>query len=152
MKFMIKLCYKSMRDNAFAQAIIKLTQYPGFPTKTSLKIAKIKKAIDAEKDLVQDEFIRLVKLHADLDEKGNILPHNDQPGTYHITDEKNEAWNKALKDFEEASFDIQQNPLTIDELEGVRLSPADIIALECLLADDIPVIQAVSDTGPQVQA
>ncbi len=90
-------------------AFMKLASYSAFPTKTAIKIAKIKKALDQESELAQGEFIKILKTYAELDEAGNIKPHDGVHGTFNVTEEKKAEWLKALKEFESVTFDVNQS-------------------------------------------
>lgn len=137
---MITLSYKNLRDPQFTNAFYKLALFNAFPTKVSIKVAKLKKAIDAESELAQTEFEKIVKRHAKLDEKGNLLPIKDTVGTFEIKEEEMDNWKKSLDEYNSVPFHVEQNPLLYSDLEGVSITPIDIIALEVILTEEAPIV------------
>lgn len=137
---MITLTYKNLRDPEFLNAFSKLVHCDTLPTKVSIRVSKVKKALDAESTFAQEEFIKLAKKFSELDEKGNFKPHQGVPGTYIVKEDLKDEWVKALLEYESATFNIEQNPILYSDLDGVKLSPADILGLECILGDEPPIV------------
>lgn len=138
---MITLKYSKLRDPNFQHALYKLTNYAGFPTKACIAIAKLKKCIDSESVIAQEQFMMLLKKYAELDEKGNFVPKDNKPDTFVIIESKNEEWQKELKDFADYSFNIEVSKLALENVQEAKLSAQDYLALEEIFEE--PVVDAV---------
>lgn len=130
MEQMITLKYSKLRDPNFQQALYKLTNYTGFPTKTCITIAKLKKCIDSESVIAQDAFIALLKQYAELDEKGNFVPLDNKKDTFKIIESKTEEWEKALLGFGDKVLYVEKFRIDFEDVKDAKLSPQDFIALE----------------------
>lgn len=130
---MITVHYKSLRSEEFDSALRKLYAYSAFPTSLSYNVGKLKKKLDSEIGKAQSSFIELLKKYADLDDKGNFIPSNGEPGTFHVPEEKKDAWMKARDTFEEMSVNILHPKMRLHELDGVKLTPVEIVAIENLV-------------------
>lgn len=127
---MITLKYSKLRDPNFQQALYKLTNYTGFPTKTCITIAKLKKCIDSESVIAQDAFIALLKQYAELDEKGNFVPEDNKKGTFKIIEAKVDEWQKAVEEFSNKLLSVEKFRIDFEDVKDAKLSPQDFIALE----------------------
>lgn len=145
---MIELKYSHVRNPEFQGAFSKLVNVQQLPTKVTCLIAQIKKAFDKEVETAQECFIKLLKNHANLDEKGNfvelVVGGAKQPGTYSIPEEKQAQWMEALKEFGETTFNVERRKILMQEISEVKFSAAELIALEPLLSD-----MEVMDGGKQ---
>ncbi len=137
------LTYKEPRSNGFLTAFNKLVNYSGLATPTALKIARAKKAMDAEMLIAQEFFTKMIKEHAELDESGNIKPVDEaSPDTFKIREEMKTKWFEAMEAFEKEEFAIPTGQIDYADLSGAKLSAADLIALEPLLTDNSVVSEA----------
>lgn len=133
---MFKLSYKELRDGNFNRAFGQLANYGGLSTKTAINIAKIKKALDAEVEIAQKVFIDLLKKFAELDEAGEIKPHNGVPNTYNVPEERQPEFVIAMKEFEQMEFEVDRTKVTYRELDGAKMSANDILALDPILTEE----------------
>lgn len=136
---MIELKYEVVRNQAFQQALAKLLHYPKFSLSTTKAIAKIVQRVREAGDEAQNRFAAVVKAHAFLDEKGEILPNEGVKGTFKIMPEKFEDFQKAVEAMEEEKFSVDAPHLFEDQLEGVEISANELLLLEPILdsyADD----------------
>lgn len=135
---MIILKYANLRDPSFLRAFYKLTNHSGLPTKACIVITKLKKRIDEETKLAQEEFTKLLKNFAELDEKGDFVPQDNKPGTFKIIEGKEQEWEAASDTLLEKEFVIQKSKLNFADVESAKLSPNEFISLE-------PIFEEISD-------
>src|ERR1700692_3439016 len=124
---MISLTYKDINNQLFITALAKLHRFDAWnDAQLKYNIAKMGRRFSVESDLAQEEYIKLVKKYAKLDEKGNPEPISpDKLGTFEIPTENEEAWKKARADFESVKFEIDCHPIPLSKLDVCPLSPAD---------------------------
>lgn len=146
---MFKLKFENIKDPSFTSALRKLMQYSGYKdTKTAYNIAKIGRKIDAEAKICQELFISHVKKFCSLDAKGEIVPRKQMikdakgveveqslPGTYVIPPENQAAFEAASKEFDSTEFEIPCHKIKLADLEGAKLTPSDMLALENMLCE-----------------
>lgn len=132
---MIKLTYMDINNRLFIDAVKKLMIYDQWGSaQLKYNIHKIGRRLSDESDVAQAEYLKLVKQHAELDEKGDIVPVSpEQPGTFVIKTEKEEVWKTARADFEAVTFEIDCHPVPLSKLDLCPLSPQDVGVLEPLL-------------------
>jgi hypothetical protein len=130
---MIKLKYEVVRNQAFQQALAKLLHYPKFSHDTKKTVAKIVKRMHEAGEEAQHRFAAVVKAHAYLDDKGEILPNEGVAGTFKIIPEKFADFQKAVEAMEEETFSVGVHHLFEEQLDGVEISPNELILLEPIL-------------------
>lgn len=170
---MFKLKFENIKDPSFTAALRKLMQFNGYKdTKTAYNIAKIGKKFDAEAKICQELFITHVKKFCSLDAKGEMVPRVQMikdakgvdvetklPGTYVIPAEKQDAFEKASLEFDSTEFEIPCHKVKLSDIDGAKMTPADMLALEPLLTEievaDKPGavvgLKKPTDTQPTVQ-
>jgi hypothetical protein len=85
--------------------------------------------LESEQKSAEKLYVKMLKQYADLDDKGEFVPRDGVPNTFVVT--KNvEAYNKALEDFEALSFSMKWRKLPLDDLSDLRLSAAELKALD----------------------
>lgn len=132
----VKVKLGDFRSPLFMQAVAKLAAHNFKDQKAAYNVMRLLKKIQSEGELAQAQFIKLVKQHAKLDDKGNFVPIDDDPknkDTYQIPDENQETWKTALKDFQELEVTIERYPIKIEDLNGSALTPGDLMLLETML-------------------
>ena len=135
---MFKLKYSDMKSREFIMALGKCMQNTNYKSTTiAYNVAKIGRKFDQETKICQELYLKVIKAHAKLDEKGNIAPRVEGgkpvPNTYEISDDKVEAWKKACEDFDNTLIEIPCNKINLSDLENAGMSPADLVALEPVL-------------------
>jgi hypothetical protein len=134
---MFTLTNKDLKSDDLPLALLKLEAFPKYgDIKVTYNIARAIALIKQRFIKSQNEFFELLREYAKLDEKGQFIPHDDEPNTYEIKDEKKEEWKEALLKFEEQSFSIERHKLKLSDLEEVGLSPKELTALAPLLEDE----------------
>lgn len=133
----VTLTYQHVRNEAFVKALAKLARFEGFKDfRVAYSIAKFVRKWEQEAQMAQELYLKLVKQYAKLDEKGNVEPVENQPGTFQIPNESVEVWKQAAENFHTISFEIEVKKLPISKLEAVGLSAMELNALEPLLEID----------------
>lgn len=130
---MIKVPYKLLKSPQFQVALRKISNHPFKSQKSAYNVMRIAKKVDEESKNCQELFTKLLKGFAKLDDKGEFVPVDGQPGTYQVPDEKQADFQKAAEEFDELEFTIERYPIKLEELDGVGLSPAELGAVESLL-------------------
>lgn len=140
---MFILTNKDLQNENLPLALVKLEAFPKYnDIKVTYNIARSITLIKQRFLKVQNEFFDMLREYAKLDEKGQFIPHGDQPDSYEIQDDKKEDWQKAIREFEEQSFKIERHKLKLSDISGVGLSPKEINALAPMLEDEEPSPQA----------
>ena len=137
---MVKLTFAEFKNPLFDRALSKVMHHGGYKsTKISTDIAKLGKKFREETALVQELYLKLVKKHAKLDEKGEIEPRKENgktiPGTFWIEDSRIEEWKAACIEFDSTEVELPCHNIHMEDLEGVGLSPADLIELAPLITE-----------------
>lgn len=137
----VKVKQGQFRSQDFIQGLVKIRNHSFKDQKVAYGVMRLLKFFEQETELVQQGFQKLVKQFAILDEKGEFVPHNGQPGTFQIIPEKVEDWKKAVKEFEDVDVELQQHPIRLEHLQGAGLTPGDMLAVECLLAPELEAMK-----------
>lgn len=136
----VKIKFKAFKDTPIVQTLGKLYNYPKFPPKTAYWVSRIAEKMEKESNYVQEAWMKLIKEHALLDEKGEFVPleHDGQKqlGTYQIPEDRQEAFKKAAEIFGETEAEIELNSklsFAMFENTGIELTPRELSALDPLL-------------------
>lgn len=121
---MMELTWAQIRNPGFQQAIAKLMN-ADLPFKTAYHVGRIGDRVRTEMNSSQEWFVKLVKKYADV---------NEADGTFKVKDENLDKWLEEIKTFEATKFNVEKSKVLIAQLESVRLTPNEIIALEPILA------------------
>jgi hypothetical protein len=130
----LRLTYEIYRNVAFQRATSKLRAF-GFDQKTSYHVMRIVKAIAAQEKTAQEQFLEVVKRHAELDEKGEIKPTDpSRPGSFKVRDGAEEAFHKDAAAWEATEFTCDKwEPLLLSDVAACRLSADELDVLAPLL-------------------
>lgn len=150
---MITLTYALLQDPQFGRAFSKLATFSGYKSmKTVHNLAQIGKKVNEEFRLLGKLHLDLVKRHAELDEKGELIPRSPgEPNTYKIRDEVKEEWLTAIKDFNAIEVKIDRPFLTLDELVGVPLSPVELEVVEPLMKPSLELLKDVKGEVKEIK-
>lgn len=129
------LSYEVFRNGAFTAAQQKLRAYPFKNQRTSFNVARLLGMLDKESELCQAAWHKLVDQYAKKDEHGKIVPHEGREGTYSIREDAADEWKAKVEEFHKVSFTVERNPFKLTELEELRLTPGEILALGPLLEE-----------------
>lgn len=120
---MIELTWLAIRNPQFMSGISKLAN-AGLDFKTSYHVSRIFSKVDSEFKESQKFFMKFIEKYADVDQKS---------GSYKVKDEHLEKWKEETKNFDETKFTIEKSRVNIADLNGVNLTPLEILALEPIL-------------------
>jgi hypothetical protein len=126
---MFTLTFRQLKDQQFAQALGKLANFGRYrDQKVTYNIARMIVLIDQHKTAMREAFLALIKKYAVLDEKGNLKVAED--GGITVQDEKKKEWDEAATSFHEQAVEIKRHKIKLEDLQGVELTPLDLLALE----------------------
>ncbi len=118
----LKITVAKFKDMAFMQGVALINLHNFKDAKAGYRAARLCKWVNAESQLAQEQFKKLV------------AQHEGQPGTYKIKDGGEEAWKAALKEFEEVELTLEKvHPIKVTDLDGSKLTPQHLGALESVL-------------------
>ncbi len=120
---MIELTFAHIRAPSFQSGFSKLLN-TSYDPKVAYHIKRIGDKIESEAKTAQELFIKMVKKNGDFDEK---------TGQFKIKDENKDSWIKEVQEFSEIKFTIEKRKLNVAELNGVQLTPNEMLALEPVL-------------------
>lgn len=139
------LRYDCFQSKEFMVAKAKLARYPFKNQKTSYNVTRILKFLDDNEKLAQEQFIKLVKQHAVLDEKGDFVPRKNEKGeieegTYTIPEEpeKIAAWKKAKDEFDALEFTVERYKIKLSEMENLPVTPMELGAIDGMIDPEEP--------------
>lgn len=89
--------------------------------------------IEQETKTAQDIFTKLLKRYAALDKDSNFLPLDGKKNTFQIPEKNREDFRVAQEEFQMVAFAVDAQPIKLEDLDGMRLTPVEIKAIRCLL-------------------
>ena len=143
------LTYKNLNSYEFNSALEALANR-NLPVKTSYSISKIKRNIHNYMEEGKALFIKILKEHCELDEKGNVktqmspeVKEADKvieaskpiPGTYIVKPDMEESFKKKLEDFMSIECPIEVNKITLQELSDEKVSANLLANLDPIITD-----------------
>lgn len=133
---MIQFQYQDLKKRDLMVAFNKLCQFPRLKPQKALMVAKVSRQISEKEISVTGEFLEIVKQYCVLDDKGEIVPQEGQPGTYQIKEENQKAFQKVMDEFNVKTFEVKDcSKLYMKEIEGANLTPNEILAIEPMLTN-----------------
>lgn len=123
---MIELTWGTVRTESFQNALGRVASCTDLDFKIAYSASRILSKIKSELDAADDMYKKLLSKHADIDK---------EQGTYKVRPENLELWKKEVSEFLDTKFVIEKNKLQVSSLEKVKLSPAEILALEPIVYD-----------------
>lgn len=100
--------------------------------RTAYTISKIIKKIEEEVNLFYDTRMKLVNQYGIKDENGELVIENNN---YKINPDTLGEFNKEVTNLLETKITVEVNPINIDELESVELTPVQMIAIEDFITE-----------------
>lgn len=136
---MVEIKTESLKNPNFNSALAKLLHCTKFHPKLAMRVAKFMDHIKEQEIKTHHEYLALIRAHAKLDEKGELIPREDpngnpKPNTFQAKD--NDKWEKAFEEFGQKKITIDIYPLEIKDLVGLGLSPLEIVAIEPLITEN----------------
>ncbi|MFW6026127.1 MAG: hypothetical protein ACOCRX_07275 [Candidatus Woesearchaeota archaeon] len=99
--------------------------------RVSFKLSKILRKISEELEDLEKARQKLVKKYSDNKEKENL-----QQGEIRVSEENQQAFYEEYAKLMEEEIDLDIDPISIDDLQGVSLSPKDISFLTGIIIKD----------------
>lgn len=115
--------FKLFEIRSLESSLSKLTQKE-VPIKVAYRLGKVLKT-------VSNELISIEKLRANLVKKYSTPI--DEKGNYKVADDKEEVFKREFADLLQEEIDIDCDPILLEDLEGISLTPIDMVRLEKLI-------------------
>lgn len=146
---MVTVKYSVMRVHAFNTGLSKLLNYPRFMPAVALSIVRLIEKVDKERDVAQKVYEGIVKKHAKLDEKGEVIPKDGDPNSFIVRDDSSqEALDKEVQEMGEQSFSVEMRPIALAALEGVGLTPNELMYLAPIIDENPSGLVMPTDIAP----
>ena len=138
---MLEVSYGEIRNPGFKHAFIKVSRSTGFKDVRVIRnIVRLANILDKADKEIHEEWVKVVKNYAVLDEKGEFVREEEngkpRPDSFRLREEfVGEPWVKVQKDFADLKYQISANKIYLHELVNCDLSPVELAVLEPLLHD-----------------
>lgn len=109
-----------------------IANYP-IKVKTAYNIAKIIKSIEKETQLFEDTRQKLLDKYCEKDENGE-LKTNDE-GRVNVIPEFIKDYNKDIRELFENKVDIAAEPIKLEDLEILELTPAQMYIISAFIEE-----------------
>jgi hypothetical protein len=123
---------KRFELNNIREVILQIGDTKG-PIKTQYKLVKLKKIADEEQQIYQDLVDKNCLQFLKKDENGELIPHPS--GGYTIQEDKIEECNNTIAEILDTEIEINDITFTLDELEGLGLSLAQMEAMMAVIEE-----------------
>lgn len=137
---MIKVKYDWINNGAVSVALNKLCNVPTFDIKSAYNLGKIHQKIESEMRHGREIFLKLLRKHCELDEKGEVKW--SEQGSFTVLPDHSEEFQKEEKDLLAIEVQIHQNPISIDKIEAAmdklvdqkgKITPKELALLEPII-------------------
>lgn len=95
------------------------------PVPTAYKLSKIYKAAQEDVTFYQDKLRAILMEYGELDENGNLIPVDDG-NAIKLKPDVQEDCLKAITELQNLESDIKFDPIPIDALSELSLTPSDL--------------------------
>lgn len=95
--------------------------------RTAFQISKLLKKLEEELDLFNKTRVEIIKKYGEKDDNGELK--TDDNGNVKIVEESVNAFNQEMLDLLNQEIEINANPITLDDLENINFTPAEITTL-----------------------
>ena len=102
--------------------------------KTAYKFNKINLALLPDIEFYQENIQKILDNYAEKDEDGNFKSNEENSGVM-IKEEKIEQCHKEINDLQSIDVEISDIVFTMDELEGLKITPLELSSLMPLIKD-----------------
>ena len=102
--------------------------------KLAYKFNKLYTKIASEVVFYEESLNKIIKQYAETDDKGNFVPNESKTGIL-IKKEYIETCHRKIRDLQEIEVDITDISFTLDELEDLKITPAELSCLESLIKE-----------------
>ncbi len=101
--------------------------------RTSLKISKNIKAVQAALTDYQEEMSKLMSKYVEKDENGNFVQTEDNPGFYKLVPETVEDFNRDRDELNHFEVETEIYKISPEEMEQIKISPSAIVSMEFMI-------------------
>lgn len=130
---MFTILTKDLLADQFRISVNKLAIATGYSTRISYNIARTVKVLDAKLTDAKKEVHALkVKFHK-KNAEGNFIVTEDKTGLELMDGVTKGDVEAAFADLGEKVVTVDRNIFTLEDLAPAKLSPADLITLECMI-------------------
>ena len=132
---MINLTYEQLNGFEFNQALNLLAAQQKLQVTASYNIARIVRQVKKTLATAQKTYQEWSTEFYEKDEKGNPIADEANPLNFRIKEESKEFFQAKMKSFLATNVAIESHPIKIEDLQGLTMSPQQMIALEPILVD-----------------
>lgn len=134
---MVTVKYSAMRVHSFNAGLSKLLNYPRFTPSVALSVVRLIERVEKEREVAQKLYEGIIKKYAKLDDKGELLPKDGQPNSFVLReDATQEQIDKEVEEMGEQTFSIDMRPIALPALEGVGLTPQELMYMASLVDEN----------------
>lgn len=130
---MIKLKYLDLRNPTFVRTMQKIAKSPIKDIKALYNVTRLLDKVQQEEKRSQELFMVMLKEHAVLDDKGNLVPHDGKPGSFQIKEDMLDAWKKKVEDYMDIEWQVERHPLKLSDIASANMTPEEVMSIECVL-------------------
>ena len=102
--------------------------------KLAYKLNKLNSKILTEAAFYEESLQKILNEYAQKDENGNLIQNQDQTGIL-IKPDYLEVCHKEINELQSINFDISDILFTLDELEALQITPAELSCIESLIVE-----------------
>ncbi|MCI8793299.1 MAG: hypothetical protein HFG38_10965 [Eubacterium sp.] len=101
--------------------------------RTSLKISKNIKAVQAALTDYQEEMNKLMDKYVEKDENGNFVHTEDNPGFYKLIPETAADFSRDRDELNHFEVETEIYKISPEEMEQIKISPSAIVSMEFMI-------------------
>ena len=98
------------------------------------KLNKLNNKVLSEASFYEDSLHKILNQYAEKDEYGNFIQNEDNTGIL-IQKECLEICHRKINELQSIEIDIFDISFTLDELEELKITPAELVCLESLIKE-----------------
>jgi len=102
--------------------------------KIAYKLLKFIKALEFDENFFNSKLREIVNEYAEKDEKGKLRA--DEKGNIVVSEDKQEAFKKAIDELNDIEVTTPDIKFTLDELQGLTLSVVDMSIIEDFIKEE----------------
>lgn len=145
---MVTVKYSVMRVHSFNAGLSKLLNYPRFLPSVALSVVRLIERVEKEREVAQKLYEGIIKKYAKLDDKGELVPKDGQPNSFVLReDATQEQIDKEVEEMGEQTFSVDMRPIALAALEGVNLTPQELMYMTAIIEENPANLVLASDVG-----
>jgi len=107
--------------------------------KAAYWLARFLEKVSSEMKAMEKARMKLIEKYAEKDKDGKPLFKKDKDGNslnqYDISNENAEKFSKEFEELKAEEFDIEFNPIKIDQLGDIKLKPLTLVQLAKIIVE-----------------